>query len=72
MYQSQYNTLIRHSIDDLHQHIRLTNHIMGNNDTTLHIILVVIGTIVVLVSAILIAIYCKDNDKKNNKYELMT
>lgn len=71
MYQSQYNTLIRHSINDLHQHIRLTNHIMGNADTALPIILSVIGVIVVLVGAILIAIYCKDTKKSDSEYKLM-
>ncbi len=68
MYQTQYNTLIRHSIEDISLYMRLTDHIMGTNNT-LPIIMAIIGTIIVLVGAILIAVYCKDSDKKKQNYQ---
>lgn len=67
MYQTQYNQLIRTSVKDMSLYVRLTHHIMGT-DNTLTIIFVTIGIVAVITTAILIAVFTKENKKDDKIY----
>lgn len=66
-YQTQYNTLVRESVKDISMYVRLTNHIMGT-DNSLTVIFIIIGVVAVLTTSILIAVYCTEDKKEDKKY----
>lgn len=66
-YQTQYNSLIRRSVKDMSSYLRLTGHIMGSSDS-LAVLLSVIGGVVVIAGAIMVALLCS-GDKQNTKIE---